>query len=139
MRYILHGGLIISILSILSACVSTVEPLLVQGPVLKRQKQKVLNLRKKLEATAGEKEKMERRAEELQREIDEAELALIKHQIDEYERHPQKEISLFIEEREALYRLMQTEGSSHSADAQIELDRILRIITELSDEAKHVY
>jgi len=133
-RYIL-----ISTLSILSACFSTAEPLLVQGPIVKKQKQKVSNLRKKLEATEEEKEGVEKKIERLQREIDEAELALIKRQIDEYERHPYKEISLFIEEREALYRLIQTGDSSQSKDAQVELDRILRIITELSDGTRHVY
>ena len=126
-------------LFILNACISHTETLFAQGPTFKRQKQKVLNLRKKLESVVEDKEDTEKRIESLQREIDEAELALIKRQIDEYEKYPQKEISLFIEEREALYRLIQTGEMSQAEEAQGELDRILRIITELSDETRHAY
>lgn len=131
MRYTL-----IPVLSVLSACIGGGEQLLVQGPNAKKQRQKISNLQKKLEVAAKEKEKAITEVERLQNEIDEAKLALIRKQIDDYEKR--KEKNVFVEEREVLYRLIQSGESSKAFEAQVELDRILRVITEFSDEEKHV-
>lgn len=131
MRYTL-----IPVISVLSACFGGNEQLLVQGPNAKKQRQKISNLQKKLEVAAKEKEKAITEVERLQNEIDEAKLALIRKQIDDYEKR--KEKNVFVEEREVLYRLIQSGESSKAFEAQVELDRILRVITELSDEEKHV-
>ncbi|MBX7067345.1 MAG: hypothetical protein K1X28_08950 [Parachlamydiales bacterium] len=135
MRYTL-----IPVLSVLSACIGGGgEQLLVQGPNAKKQRQKISNLQKKLEVASKEKEKAETEVERLQREIDEAKLALIRRQVDDYESRKDKRSALFMEEREALYRLIQSGDSAKAFEAQVELDRILRIITELSDEDKNLY
>lgn len=133
MRYTL-----IPVLSVLTACIGGGGELLVQSPNPKKQRQKISNLQKKLELAAREKEKVESDIERLQREIDEAKLSLIRKQIDDYEKRKEKQSTLFMEEREALYRLIQSGDSSKAIEAQVELDRILRIITELSDEEKYV-
>lgn len=124
----------------LSSCFTAGEPLLVQGPSPKKQKQKIAVLQKRLESAEKEQKKIETDVERLSTEINEAELALIRRQLDDHERRAEKAPTLFMEEREALYRMIESGPSPAAFEAQVELDRILRLITELSEgEEKHVF
>ncbi len=131
--------LILLTLALLTSCFSVREQLLVQGPSPKKQKQKIAVLEKKLESAEKEQKKIETDVERLSLEIDEAKLALIRRQLDDHERSGMKDSSLFMEEREALYRMIESGPSPSAFEAQVELDRILRLITELSDEDKYVF
>lgn len=131
MRYLL-------ILLIFTGCFQGPEQLLVQGPSAKKQKLKIAVLQKKLEQAEKEQQKALTEVERLAAEIEQAKLALIRKQIDKYEHKTEKAVSLFLEEREALYQMIQTGPSPSAFEAQVELDRILRLITELSDEGKNV-
>ncbi|MBU6384283.1 MAG: hypothetical protein KGR16_08245, partial [Verrucomicrobia bacterium] len=128
----------IPLLAILSACVGSGEQLLVQSPSLKGQRRKISHLQKKLEVALAAKEKAAYEVERLQREMDEAQLAVIRRHIDDMEQRKERQAHFFAEEREALYRLIQSGDPTKAFEAQMELDRILRIITELSDEERHV-
>jgi hypothetical protein len=77
--------------------------------------------------------KAESEVEKIASEIHRAELALIHRQIDDYERAGKKIPHFFLEEREILYRIIQNGPSAAAFEAQVELDRILRIITQLGD------
>ncbi len=125
---------LIPVLSVLTACISGGGDLVIHSPNVKKQRQRVSNLQKRLEVAAKEKVKAESEIERLQKELDEAKLALIRRQLDDYERHRSKPPTFFMEEREALYQLVQAGPSAIALEAQGELDRILRIITELSEE-----
>jgi len=123
---------------LLTSCFCGGERAIVQGPSPKKQKQKIAMLQKKLQLAEKEQKKVQTEIEKLVCEIDEVQLFLIRRQIDDYETKKDKTPHLFLQEREALYRMIQ-EGPSPSAfEAQVELDRILRIITELSDASKHI-
>ncbi len=113
-----------------------------------KQKQKIGLLVKKLENAERERKKIQSEVEKLSGEIHQAKLVLIRKQLDESEKqiqdlhaNPQKyphlltaEIgSLFAQEREALHLIIQDGPSPWAFDAQVELDRILRMITELSE------
>lgn len=106
---------------LLASCFSGPDSILVQ-------REKITHLQKKLELAQID-------IKNLRREIDYAKLVLIRKQIDEYERTEVKPSPFFMEEREALYELIQ---AGH-LEAQNELDRILRMITELSDGEEYVY
>lgn len=121
-------------LLVLSSCFTAQEPLFVQGPSPKKQKQKIALLQKKLESAEKEQKKIETDLERLSTEIDRAQLALIRRQLDDHERRADKAPTLFMEEREALYRMIESGPSPAAFEAQVELDRILRLITELSEE-----
>ena len=124
------------------------QNIVLSAPVSK-QKQKVALLQKKLDVAEKEQKKVQSEVERLQKEVDEAQLAMIRKQIDSYEDQIRKlhsdprkyaqllqieSSSLFLKERETLYGMIQ-EGPSPSAfEAQIVLDRILRMITDLSNE-----
>lgn len=95
----------------------------------------LLHLEQKLEVAKSEKNRAKEDIKKLIQEIDETKIALIRHQINDYEKKKEKPSTLFAEEREVLYQLIQ----SGRADAQVELDRILSIITELSDEENYVF
>lgn len=123
----------------LTSCLGGGEPLLVQGPSVKKQRQKIAHLQKKLELAEKEQQKVETEVEKLAASIDEAQLALIRRQIDDVERGKEKGAALFMEEREALYRMIQAGPSQVAFEAQLELDRILQIITEFSDGEKRVF
>jgi hypothetical protein len=123
---------------LLTGCFQGPEQLLVQGPSAKKQKLKIAVLQKKLEQAEKEQQKAHTEVERLAAEIEKAKLALIRKQIDKYEQKTEKIASLFLEEREALYQMIQTGPSPAALEAQVELDRILRLITELSDEGKNV-
>lgn len=130
-------GLLIIISSLLMSCFYVPEfPVVQSGLSAKKQKQRIAVLQKKLESAEKEHKKVQIEVEKLASEIHEAQLALIRRQIDEAER--KKTASLFLEEREALYEMIQSGPSPAAFEAQVELDRILRIITELSDERKNV-
>lgn len=124
---------------LLTGCFSSNEQaFVVQGPSAKKQKQKIAVLQKKLEQAEKEQKKVEDEVERLASEIDQVQLSLIRKQVDKYEKKNEKSPSLFLEERESLYRMIQSGPSPSSFEAQVELDRILRLITELSDEGKNV-
>ena len=111
---------------------------LVQGPSPRKQKQKIVSLQKKLEAAEKEQKKVEEEVTRLSEEISKAQLMLIRRQVDDLEKRIQKTnvpepSSLFMQERESLHRLIQEGPSPSSFEAQVELDRILRIITDLSN------
>ncbi len=125
----------ILLLLLLSSCFHTSDFPVVQGLSAKKQKQKIVVLQKKLESAEKEQKKVQNEVEKLASEIHEAQLALIRRQVDEAER--KKAPSLFLEERETLYQMIQSGPSPSAFEAQVELDRILRIITEFSDEGKH--
>ncbi len=108
--------------------------MVVQGPSTKKQKQKIALLQKKLEIAEREHEKVQSEVERLALEIERAQISLIRRQLDKYEQSSEKPSSLFLDERDALYRIIQTGPSPSSFEAQVELDRILRLITALSDE-----
>jgi hypothetical protein len=131
--------LLILFLAILSSCFSVDEQLIVQGPSPKKQKQKIAFLQKKLEIAAKERKKIETDVERLSSAIDEAQLALIRRQLDDHERSGTKDTALFMDEREALYRMIEAGPSPSAFEAQVELDRILRLITESSDDEKYVF
>lgn len=106
-----------------------------------KQKQKIALLQKKLHLAEKEEKKIRSQVERLSDEVHEARLGLIRKQIDEYEeiirKNPKKKKDLdsgelFLEEREQLHRMIQ--GGISSFEAQIVLDRILQLITNLSDE-----
>lgn len=122
----------------LSSCFGDGESFLIQSLSIRKQKQKIAFLQKKLQLAQREKEQAEDYAENLVQEINEAELNLIRNQLNKYEKNKKKDPALFMNEREALYRMIQSGPSPAAFEAQVELDRILRIITELSDEEKHV-
>jgi len=127
------------LLLLLSGCFSSLrlqEPALAQSLSPRKQRQKIASLEKKLEAAEKEQRKAQNSVEQLASEIEEAKIALIRKQVDDYERKNERSSALFLEEREALYRMIQTGPSSTAFQAQTELDRILRIITERSDEGK---
>ena len=90
---------------VLSACFSTAELPVVQGLSAKKQKQKIVVLQKKLESAEKEQKKVQDEVGKLASEIHEAQLALIRRQVDEAER--KKAHSLFLEERETLYQMIQ--------------------------------
>ncbi len=117
----------------LSSCFNEKESLIVQNLSPKKQKQKIAFLQKKLKIAEKEQQKIVSEVERISQEIDEAQIALIHKQLDEYKRREGQDMTLFMEEREALYKMIQSGPSPSAFDAQVELDRILRIITELSD------
>lgn len=126
------------VLFFLTSCFGGNEFAVVHGPSPKKQKQKIAVLQKKLDLAAKTQKKVESEVEKLASEINQVQLALIRRQVDDYERKESKVPNLFLEEREVLYRIIQGGPSPSAFQAQVELDRILRIITELSDEGKNV-
>lgn len=122
----------------LSSCFTGGEQFVVQGISPKKQRQKIALLQKKIEIAEKEQKKIVELIRELKDEVNSAQLALIHEQINDYEMRGGSS-ELFLDEREVLYRMIQ-EGPSPSAfSAQVELDRILRIITESSDEQRRYY
>ncbi len=126
------------LLLLLTSCFTgTIESPIAQGPSAKKQRQRIVVLQKKLKEAEQEQQKVQAEVDQLTAEIGEAQIALIRKQIDRYEKKVEKVPPLFLEEREALYRMIQTGPSPSAFEAQVELDRILRLITENSDETKH--
>ncbi len=105
-----------------------------------KQKQKIVLLQKKLYLAEKEERKVKEKMEKLCDEMRETELGLIRRQIDDYEELIQKTPSkradfesstLFLKERERLYWMIR--NGKATSEAQIVLDRILQLVTELSD------
>jgi len=105
-----------------------------------KQKQKIALLQKKLHLAEKEHKKLKAHIDRLSDDMRETELAYIRKQIDAFEdlirKQPSKKADfdnaeLFLEEREKLHRMIQSSESTY--EAQIVLDRILQLITELSD------
>jgi len=126
----------------------TEAALLVHVPGTKKQKLKIALLEKKLQAAEREKTEADLEVERLAKEIHEAQLALVRKQIDEFEKKieevqadPLKNAELFrleasllfMQEREMLHDMIQTGPSPSAFAAQVELDRILRLITEIGE------
>ncbi len=124
----------------LSSCFGGNEHLMVQQSLSpKKQKQKIAFLQKKLELAEKEQKRVATDIEELSIEINNIRLALIRKQLDEHENGSKKHPKLFQEEREALYRMIEEGPSPTAFEAQVALDRILRLITELSDKERGGY
>jgi septal ring factor EnvC (AmiA/AmiB activator) len=128
------------VLLLLASCGIRTSPHVAELPPTK-QKQKIAFLQKKLQLAEKEQRKLKAQVERLSDEMREAELAYIRKQIDDYEalirKQPSKKADydsadLFLSERERLHQMIQTSESSY--EAQVVLDRILQLITELSDE-----
>lgn len=105
-----------------------------------KQKQRIAFLQKKLQLAAKEEQKIHEQVEKLGDEVREAQLAYIRGQIDTYEAHLSKQFKrrpdwengdLFYKERELLHQMIQNGHSSF--EAQLVLDRILQVITELNN------
>lgn len=125
----------IPFLLLLTSCFA---PLHLQSPLAqslspKKQKQKIAALQKKLEIAQKEQRQAVTAVETLVFELEDAQLALIRRQLDDYERKQNKTAHLFLDEREALYKIIQAGPNAASFAAQQELDRILRLITERSE------
>lgn len=110
--------------------------LLLSSCFLSEENQPIASLQKKLEIASKKQVEAEEKVIELKKVVQKQQLASIKKRIDKYEKQmgkvdPIQEDS-FAQERETLHELI--ENSEVSADAQVELDRILRIITELKGD-----
>lgn len=108
-----------------------------------KQKQKIALLQKKLQLAEREQRKIRAQVERLSDEMREVELAYIRKKIDDHEelirKHPSKKADfdstdLFVDEREKLHQMIQ--NSESIFEAQVVLDRILQLITELSDQTE---
>ncbi len=125
--------LILCASSMLSSCFHFSEDAVVQGPSPRKQKLRIALLQKKLEVAEQERLQAQSEVARLSLEIEEAQLALIRRQVDKYEEKRESSPNLFLEEREALYRMIQAGSAPSSSEAQAELDRILRLITSLGN------
>ena len=121
----------------------------VQAVPAVKQKQKIALLQKKLEHAEKEQKRAEEEVERLNDEVHEAQLVLVRKQVASAEEQIKKLQSdprkyaqliqleastLFLKEREMLHELIQTGPSPSAFEAQVVLDRILGMITELSNE-----
>lgn len=109
----------------------------------RRQKQRVVVLQKKLDQAQKALAKGQEEVDLLQLQLCDAQLESIEQQIEYLERKWQTDpvslsqalyqdaSHLFLEEREALYRIVQTGFSMHRAQNLI--DRILQLITQIHD------
>jgi hypothetical protein len=108
-----------------------------------KQKQRITLLQKKLEGAEKHLQNTQDEVEHLRAEIHQAQLILIEKQLDTYELQIQQSPEilarmsseekrlLFAKEREVLQQMMEEGPSSDAFDAQLVLDRILRVITVL--------
>ena len=109
-----------------------------------RQKQRIAFLQKKLDNAEKGLHKAQNEVESLQTDLHQSQLSLIAQQIAKSEKEPryrkQKEgedrNSLFLIERELLQQMMESGPSPEAFEAQVVLDRILRMITEFRDEER---
>ena len=120
----------------------------VQNLSVSRQKQRITLLQKKLQIAQKDLEEAQEQVSVLSKELQASQLALISRQIETYEQQAEKsqglsfrnsfKISqdsngLFIKEREMLEEMMESGPSPESSQAQIVLDKVLRLITESQD------
>ncbi len=151
---LLFGFLLIAF----SSCASLRAPwdpelLFTEGFSAKKQKQKIALLEKKLELAERDKKEIDEEVMALQERVQEARVALVRKLLEEYEKEVarlhedplkyskflQMEMSnLFLKERETLHQVIRKGLCPASLEAQAVLDRILRLITELSDEKKSI-
>lgn len=96
----------------------------------RKQRSRIAHLEKRLAAVEAERERATAAALEISNELEEARLALIRRQVDDYEASHEKPHALFLQEREALYAIIQQGPGPAALAAQAELERILRLITE---------
>lgn len=147
----MNKALLLSLIFFTSCFSFRQEPNLVQSAPIRKQKHQIALLQKKLKSAETSQKKATAEVERVQEEMQQAQLTLIRKQVDRYEKqlqearkNPQKwaqftaadPSSLFLAEREDLHKILQTRPSPAAFDAQVELDRILRLITQLSDESK---
>jgi len=114
----------------------------VQDLSFTKQKQKIVLLQKKLQLREKEQVKVQSEIEKLSDDLGTVQLAYIRNKVDDFEeqlrKDPRKRFYLdtgylFAEEREVLHQMIQ---KGHAIfEAQIVLDRILQLITQLSDMA----
>lgn len=121
----------------------------VQTLSLTKQKQRITLLQKKLENAERDLKNVQEEVDHLQSELHQSQLALIAKQIENYELQIRKiqtdpsrllrpttqdeKLAPFLKEREMLQHMMENGPSPEAFEAQIVLDRILRMITELRD------
>lgn len=105
-----------------------------------RQKQKIALLEKKLKRAEKEQREIEEEVDRLSSAVKEAQLALIRRQVEEVQDKMQMKSFvqrdpsiLFLKEREMLNNILSDRASSNSFEAQRILDQILEMITSLSD------
>lgn len=131
----------ILLLAVLSSCGIRPHPTGGGDLPLTKQKQKISFLQRKLMIAEMQQEKIQTQVQRLRDDVREAELAYIRGQIDDYEelirREPKAKshfdsAELFHEEREKLHRIIQSSDSTY--EAQIVLDRILQLVTELGND-----
>ena len=122
---------------------------IVQTLSVTKQKQRISLLQKKLESAERELKSAQDEVDYLHRELHQSQLALIAKQIENYEvqmrkmqtdpfrlvhyRAQEEKIAPFLKEREMLQQMMESGPSPEAFEAQVVLDRILRMITELRD------
>ncbi len=124
------------ILLLLTGCFNTLrlqDVVVSQSLSPRKQKQKIVSLQKRLDLAEREQRVAQAEVDKLALEIEEAQVALIRREVDDYERKKRRTSDLFLEEREALYHIIRSGPGPASFQAQAELDRILRLITERSD------
>lgn len=135
-----------AVLLLLVSCTGTFpfEGLIVKSSP-KRERKKIEGLQKKLDTAEKAQKKAETETSHLKDEILKAQLALVRGQVDIYEQwmgkggqNPPELVQhgisgLFIEERDLLHRIIQSGSAPFVQEAHIQLDRILRMITALSD------
>ncbi len=136
------------LLFLLTGCFSLIEePPLVQSAPVRKQKHQITLLQKKLKSAETFQKKALAEVEKIQEAMQQAQLTLIRKQVDSYKKlleearsSPQKWAHFapkdFLSEREELHNIIQAGPSPAAFDAQVELDRILRLITQMSDEPK---
>ena len=104
-----------------------------------KQKQKIAFLQKKLQLAEREGKRVQTQIERLDEEVREAQIALIRKQVDDFEemirKNPKKKRELdaaemFVEEQETLRRMIQNGASLF--EAQLMLERILQLIANVS-------
>lgn len=108
-----------------------------------RQKQKIVLLEKKLKRAEKEQREIQEEVDRLSSAVKEAQLALIRKQVEEYQdrlqSNPKKNIAqgdpsiLFLKEREMLHKILSDGALTNTFEAQHILDQILEMITTLSD------
>lgn len=133
---------IFALLLLAASCGFRASPSVQELPPTK-QKQKIALLQKKIQLAEKEHKKLKVHIERLSDEMRGVELAYIRKQVDDYEdlirKQPSKKMDfssaeLFLNEREKLHRMIERSESTY--EASVLLDRILQLITELSDQVE---
>ena len=124
---------------LLSSCMSNIAFDGVQSLSASKQKQRITFLQKKLEIAEKGLKGAQEEVEHLHSELHQSQLSLIARQIENYEQHirqvgpsrlSEEKIAPFLKEREILQQMMENGPSPEAFEAQVVLDRILRMITE---------